>query len=343
MTGLKAVKYYDDPAELPAEWDTYFNDELRQRRFLAHLKRTSGVRHRYFFGEAESGRTVCGILSRQKIYMSRFGLSFFMPATVCALPMPDWTARAFGPEEGMGDVLKVLDDGNKGLLMIAGLVSVSGEFPGWAWKRHLPIVEIDVLWRSMDEYLASFRSSYRRRLRTIMVRGHGLEISPGDPREFDDDSYLLYKQLALEHKHRQAEDEILGMNFFKEMPLDKSFIFARKDGKTKGWVLLAQKGRVLKFLLCGFDKNENEKYHIYKNLLLGIVGHAISGGYRRVDLGQTAEKTKSRMGGTTIERHMLVKHSNLALNSVIANTDIFSYRVDNPPAKLFRKDLGNVA
>ena len=336
MTGLKAVKYYDDPAELPAEWDTYFNDELRQRRFLAHLKRTSGVRHRYFFGEAESGRTVCGILSRQKIYMSRFGLSFFMPATVCALPMPEWSARAFGPEDGLGDVLRAMEAGHRGLMIVAGLDDRTGDYPGWTWKRHFPAVSLNIRWGRIEEYLKNLRASYRRRIFTALDAAKSCEVSIEGKDWFGQEAYALYEKHALKHRYRSHPDDILKYDFFRYMPLSHEYIVLSSEGGTLGWVLVLKDGGVLRFLLCGFSKDNNAKYRIYDNLLIALVKNGIEGSLAKVAMGQTAETSKMRIGGEAAEKYLIVRHSNPAVNVAISRTDFFSNRQSHTKPHVFK-------
>ena len=50
------------------------------------------------------------------------------------------------------------------------------------------------------------------------------------------------------------------------------------------------------FLLGGFHRSYNERLDLYYNLLLKLVDYAIEKGYKYLDLGQTAEETKLKLG-----------------------------------------------
>ena len=68
------------------------------------------------------------------------------------------------------------------------------------------------------------------------------------------------------------------------------------NNETIAFLQLVAKGEELIFLLGGFHRSYNERLDLYYNLLLKLVDYAIEKGYKYLDLGQTAEETKLKLG-----------------------------------------------
>lgn len=333
---MPTLTIFEDPDCLPGSNGRLFGDPIGVTRdFLRHLRNTNPVPQKYFMVESSRG-TGSGVMYRIKIFLKRGCVGFFWPATVCGLPMPYGSSSGFYPEELLPEVATSIAEACDGLQMIVGLKAQGQPVPGWSWKRYLPTVEVDVAWKSFDEYLQSFRSSYRRRIKRAMEKGGELEFYAGTGRDFDDLAYEMYRQLATGHRYRQCGDEILSRAFFAKVPLEHNYIYIKKGRGIIGWALLVKMDSDLSFLLGAFDRKTNDTHEVYKNLILAIIRQAIESGCRRVHLGQTAELAKMRMGGRLEERYLLIRHSNPVLNEIIRVTDVFNFRARHSGPSLFR-------
>ena len=89
------------------------------------------------------------------------------------------------------------------------------------------------------------------------------------------------------------------------------------DGKLLCWRLILVEKCRLTFILGGHDYGLNTAYASYFNNLFGLLEDGLRHGVREIDLGQTAEDAKARLGAAAVETRMLVSHSNTLLNRLI--------------------------
>ena len=94
-------------------------------------------------------------------------------------------------------------------------------------------------------------------------------------------------------------------------------LVAHLGERPVGFVQMIENGAELVFAFVGLDYDCNATYDIYHNLLLRMVAYAIDGGFERLELGQTAEDAKLRLGGRYRPLRMHMRHSNPLLNAVV--------------------------
>jgi predicted N-acyltransferase len=103
--------------------------------------------------------------------------------------------------------------------------------------------------------------------------------------------------------HVKIKLETLNLLFFhnlvNEMDNDIVLLCLEDKNKIQGAALLGLNGSHLNFLLVGFDYLSRDKYHTYFNLLNGIIAYGIENGFKTIDLGQTTEFIKQRLGATS--------------------------------------------
>jgi hypothetical protein len=117
------------------------------------------------------------------------------------------------------------------------------------------------------------------------------------------------------------------------LPDDFRMITADLDGRLVGWAIVLESAAGLDFFLGGIDYERNLKHLVYRRLLVEIVRRGIESGASRIDLGQTAEIPKMRLGGTCLPRHMGFAHGNPILSFLLDRASGFleySRRVPEP-------------
>ena len=77
--------------------------------------------------------------------------------------------------------------------------------------------------------------------------------------------------------------------------------------------------------------------HGYFNLLLGVLREAIDQGARQLDLGQTAEVPKTRLGGRLVEKSMFATHPSRIVQLLVQRgRGLLEYRRQVPQTHVFK-------
>ncbi len=332
-TGYK-IKVFSSPDDLPSEWDEIYpeHDIFNKRIILRHLFLHNPAKQNYIWAEKSDEKILAGLVWRACVYFALGPITIYRPATVCSLPMPFSTTPGFSDADKLEGMAAAFDGFWGGFQIIYGLPRKGAEIEGWSWRRHLPTVNFDVRWDSFDEYHDSFRSDYKSRITSSLEKGHKLKVSLISAEQFDEKTYALYVGVA-----RRYRSLVLPRNFFTEFPTESYILGLKLKDATLAWAFLVPAGRYLYFLFGGFNDKLNDAYNLYNNLLLAIVRFSIENKFEKVNLGQTAELSKMRIGGYPCERYLLVRHTNVLTNQILRKTDIFEYRKHYPMPNVFKR------
>lgn len=192
-------------------------------------------------------------------------------------------------------------------------------------------------------YLDALRASYRRKICRALENGKYLEFLPIPPREFTKHHYALYLSIM---ERTENPLEKLPIAYFREYDAD-IFEVRNKIGCLVGFVQMKSAGSTLYFMFCGFRKDEvgfkksktapvenkkkadEELNHIdlYYNMLLFIIRYGIENGYESIEMGQTSEETKLKLGCVEMDRYLCLHHGNPIVNTIMkALSARFSYK-----------------
>jgi hypothetical protein len=152
---------------------------------------------------------------------------------------------------------------------------------------------------------------------------------------FDNRLYGLYTAVYDKSEYKL---EKLTIDFFREFP---STIIAFYLGtEPVAFVQLAENSGELVFLFGGMDYSLNSKHDLYTNMLLAIVKYGIDRGFKTIEMGQTAEDTKMKLGGRSYTKSMYVNHSNGLINTLVNKAIGFlSYKQKNLSFNVFKGGL----
>ncbi|MBP1918281.1 GNAT family N-acetyltransferase [Youngiibacter multivorans] len=185
--------------------------------------------------------------------------------------------------------------------------------------------------RDFDEYLMAMRSSYRRNVLGVIEEGNGLVFRRIESSDFSTLHHMLYRSVV---ERSEYPLETLPIEFFRSY--DSEIVEVRRtDGSLIAVLVLRGYGDTLTFMFCGFRREEGAS--LYHNLLIYVIRKGIEDGYKRIDMGQTSEAAKLRLGCTEEIKHLLVYHGNPVVNSVIRRASgRFSYRRYKVLHRVFR-------
>lgn len=178
-----------------------------------------------------------------------------------------------------------------------------------------------------EQYLASLRSSYRRRIRKALSACGSFSVEEWDGKA---DIYSLYVNT---YEKSDYKLERLEWGFFERIE-GVRLVFSYK-GEARGFVLLRQVEDTLVFMLCGMDYRY-ETADLYYFMIYTILEYGMKQGCRRIDLGQTSEETKLKFGAVLEKRFFYAHHSNPFLNGLVKlGKSLLAYHYKFPEYRVY--------
>ena len=298
--------------DLPAEWDDVVGDNLYLRRdFLAFMQGCEDCSQHYHLVRDADGRldTVYMTYVRRHYNLAMFtGRRYEVTMTFVYVPL-SVTRPGIAWGSCRDEALEAIR-GIKGYTLMLNLPP--GDYPGFATGLTCPKCILTLEWPTFDAYLSSLRSHYRHRYTKALRQSAGLTLRfLDDNAEFDETLYALYGQV---YDHSALKIEKLPQSFFQG-PYFRILV-AEDDQGPVGFVQFLPNGDELIFEFVGFDYATNRTYDTYQRLMLEIVRYGIEHGFRTIDLGQTADDTKLKLGSRYEMLYAALHHSNPILQWV---------------------------
>lgn len=321
-------------SDLDDGWDALAATPFQRRAFLGHLERVNPCRQRYWEWH-QDGRVRAGAVAYDlRLDLLTFlGLPSPVRVTILGLPVSVASPGVIGDPDAIPDLLGALLPRERGL--VVGL-NLERELPlsGPAWGRTLPSVEMEIPWRSVPEYRAALRSDYRRRMSRIEARWEGVTTDRLPCKAYTAGMHRLYREVW-----RRSEGRLEGLEpaFFLGLPPECHLSVHRAGETLVAWHAAWTEGARRWFLFGGMDYGTLAARATYFNLLLAILREAIEDGIGWLDLGQTAEVPKTRLGGRCRDRRMFGWHRSAPVRWLIRRGKPWlEYRRPVAPAHPFR-------
>ena len=204
------------------------------------------------------------------------------------------------------------------------------ECNNWSVGETLPTCMFVNRFERMEEYMRALRSGYRRRIRKALSACREFTVREGAE---DIDIYPLYLNTYEKSGYKL---EKLEPGFF--LRADAVRLVFLKDGEPRGFVLLKQTGDMLVFMLCGMDYRY-ETADLYYFMLYTILEYGIKRGVRSIDLGQTSEETKLKIGAVLEKRYFYAHHSNPVINRLVRwGKALLAYHYRFPEYRVFLEE-----
>jgi hypothetical protein len=302
-------------ASLPPAWDELADCIFQRRAFLGHADRYNPCRQRYYLlweGSALAAGACVYTLAIDIFTFSQIpsplGMTVIgLPASVAA---PGLLARSQGAAEAL---IRHIMQQERGLILGLNLDPDIDTTPGIN-LRMLPSVAAELPGNGWESYQKALRAPYRRRLRQALERFDGVRACQTPCAAFTPEHHQLYLQIM---RRTASKLETLSCRFFQNLPDDFYLTTYHSSSQMLGWHICARDGDALYFFFGGHDYRLLQPYQFYFNNLYSIIREAFHGGFRSVELGQTAEIPKLKAGGQLVPKRLFLYHRNRAVRYVI--------------------------
>ncbi len=311
---MKEFRCIIESKTLPSEWDELAENYFQQKAFLSHTEKYNPCQQRYYLC-SEDGVLVSAAI----VYSLRLDILTFIKVKsplrmhIVGIPCSVSSAGIFGDQQAMAALKKHIYKIEKGFILVLNLEErpLTGSF---ASGKTLPTVVLSNRFTDWQDYISSLRSNYRRRLNQILQPNKDLRFEKMCCSQFTD---MMYRQYLEVYKKSSGKLEMLSCDFFKNLPADFSMTVCFKNNTVIGWNIALSNRNIHYFFLGGIDYSLNKSCQTYLRLLSAIIKDGIEKKAEYIELGQTAEIPKMRMGGKLIPRYMEAHHSNFIFNKLI--------------------------
>ncbi len=308
-----SVATYQHATELPPEWDALAGSNvLLKRGPLAAIESVRKCDQSYYLLSGVRPDSII-VTYRHQLDILTYGIGrLALPVTIIGMPCSVSSPGCHIGNETRSAAADVIGAIPGARLLLNAPASL--HLRGLSRGQTLPACMLTIAWGSFDEYLEAMRSHYRYRIRAAQRKWQSVTLVELDrPQDFDDVLYDLYLNV---YQRSRYKIEQLPIGFFQSFPARITKFVV--NGKPIAFVQTLQAGDRLHFLFGGLDYGVSRLFDTYLNILLHVVRKGIEGGCHVVDLGQTAEATKMRLGCTLAPRYFLAGHANRLLSAVIA-------------------------
>lgn len=319
-------------AALTTAWDQLAGYYYQRRAFLELLERSCDFKQRYYELRDSGGTLVGGavVCTLRVDVFTYAGIRSPLPINFVAIPCSQPAPGLLGSQAMQRRALERVLLEEPGFLVGLNLDGTLN-LPQVVETSTLPAVVLDRRFESFDDYLWALRSSYRRRLKQIMDCFAGVVVERTGCDRFDDEMYRLYRSVL---DRSSAKFETLTHEFFQKLPPEFTLTAYRRDGKLIAWHITLVDGDRFYFFLEGHDPSTEPD--LYFNLLIGVLREAFTHRPASIDLGQTAEVPKMRLGGTLVPKGMFGSHPTRSVRAALRlGRPLLGYSRRLPPTHVF--------
>ncbi len=297
----------NEAKDLPEEWDLLAENYFQKRAFLLYAEKYNPCAQRYYCIYENDHIEAAAIMYSLRLDLFTYlRLKSPIKMNIVGIPCSVSSSGIFGNQQRHVQLKDFIFSNEKGLVLFLNLDEKPLRETN-ATGITLPTIILKNTFKSWEEYLFNLRSDYRRRLKKVTKTSSDTELIKTGCSVFDDKMYEQYLQV---YSKSTAKLEKLNLAFFKNLPPDFQLISCRKNGQTIGWNIILKSDQALFFFLGGIDYQQNSENQTYLKLLTNIVIEGIAQGVEVIDLGQTAEIPKMRLGGHLQAKYMEARHSN---------------------------------
>ncbi|MCL1914485.1 MAG: hypothetical protein FWG10_11585 [Eubacteriaceae bacterium] len=312
--------------ELPIEWDELTKGNfLLNRDFLEVVKVSSNMPFR-----AVTHQKYCCVEYPIKLNLLSFAkrAKLHVGITIIGAPV------SIGKKGYVGDIGALIADykKRKGIFLV-----LNDDAPLHAGNNRsgntLPSFVLENDFADMDDYIQKLRSSYRRRVLLARKKAGSLSVKKIDSGSYTEQMHGLYMKVLNASKYPL---ETLNSSFFKLAGGDLYCFFNGQE--PLAFVLVKGIEDTLYFIFGGMDYSKRDEYDLYFNMLLLVLELGITGSFKRIDFGQTAEQSKQRIGAIQSSRYMHIAAGNKFVDFTLTRLfRFFDYKLPNEKLNVFKQ------
>lgn len=318
-------KHIQAAINLPSEWDELADNYFQQTKFLLHTEKYNPCHQRYYICTDKGKMIAAAIMYSLRLDLFTFiNIKSPMKMNIVGIPCSVSSPGIFGNKTALEALKKHIYKVEKGFVLFLNLEDepIKASF---ASGKTLPSIVLKNHFQNWEDYLAALRSNYRRRLILINQTNNDLRFDKRSCAEFTDQMFQQYLDV---YNRSKAKLEKLNFDFFKNLPQEFNLTICFNNETIIGWNIALENQNMYYFFLGGVDYKQNKIYSTYLRLLSTIIKDGIETKSEFIELGQTAEIPKMRMGGKPEIRYMEAYHSNWFLNKLIKK---FSFLLEYKP------------
>ena len=310
---MAEITIFQKVSDIPPAWDELAVNYFQQTGFLLHAEKYNPCHQRYYlYKESGTLLAVAIVYSLQLDILTFIRVKSPLKMNIIGIPCSVSSSGIFGKPEANEKLKKYIYEKEKGFVLALNLEEKPAE-SAYTSGKTLPSIILDNKFKSWNGYLSSLRSDYRRRIR-IINSPDDLKFEEMPCSEFTEVMHMLYLEV---YKRSSGKLEKLGFEFFKNLPSEFKLVSCSLNKEVIGWNIGLKHNSAYYFFLGGIDYEMNKRYSTYFRLLTMITRNGIESGAQMIDLGQTAEIPKMRMGGKPVSKYMEAHHSNSFFNYLL--------------------------
>jgi len=296
----------DKAVDLTEAWDQLAGNYFQSAAFLSYLERYNPCQQRYYLAY-EDKKLVSGavVYTLRLDLLTYLGIRSPMKIKIAGIPCSVSCPGITGSTQHIREHIDRISALEKGLVLFLNL-DENWTDPKYASGHTLPTVLIRNRFGTWEDYLLALRSDYRRRINKISRQGRECSLVQMDFGDFSTEMYAQYLEV---YKRSSGKLEKLEHDFFCNLGDPFVLTACLHLDNVLGWTITLRGNEDFYFFLGGVDYSLNRMYGSYFRLLANVVRQGIEYGADRIDLGQTAEIPKMRLGGYLEERYMEASHS----------------------------------
>ena len=318
---------------LPEKWNQLAVHYFQRIPFLQYLEQYNPCKQRYYMMYQNDDLQACAVIYTLPLDLLTFArIKSPVKMHIVGVPCSVSSPGIFGEPEAIKLLKPYIAQREKGLLLLLNLDKKPVETKN-ATGNTLPTIVLENRFASWQEYVDSLRADYRRRLLKILSNK---EISL-ETRTFGQFTEQMYDQYLQVFKKSNAKLEKLNHDFFRNLPQPFRLTACLYKQQVIGWNITVHDGDYHYFFLGGIDYSYNREFSTYFQLLSNIIKDGIEQKAKYIDLGQTAEIPKMRMGGRKEARFMEAHHHFALINVLLKKgRKLLEYSRKVPPANVFK-------
>jgi len=334
---MTAFKYIESSSGLPVEWDEMAENYFQQRVFLAHTALYNPCHQRYYIA-VENDKIVAAavVYSLRLDIFTYISIKSPLKMNIVGIPCSVSSPGVFGNKNAVEALKKHICTTEKGFVLLLNLTEKPTDIVNASGKT-LPTIVFSNSFTNWNDYLASLRSNYRRRLKMINRKNENLRLEKKDCSAFTEEMHRQYLQV---YKRSSGKLEKLSFEFFRNLPSVFILTVCYHKNAVIGWNIALSDNNIYYFFLGGIDYKFNRIHNTYFRSLKQLIQDGIESKAEIIELGQTAEIPKMRMGGKPEILYMEAHHSNMVFNKLIKMSgSLLEYKMKAENTRAIKEEL----
>lgn len=313
-------KQYNHAFQLSDDWDLLAENYFQKRKFLRHAEFYNPCKQKYYLcTENEKPLAAAIVYSLQLDIFTYLKIKSPVKMNIIGVPCSVSASGIFGENSAVETLKNYIFEHEKGLTLALNLTEKSIENTN-ACGKTLPTIVFDNQFVDWNDYLSSLRSNYRRRLKLINQQNENLRFEKKACSEFTQEMHRQYLEV---YNRSKGKLEKLGFEFFRNLPEEFILTVCSQNEEVIGWNIALNDNKIYYFFLGGINYKLNDSHQTYFRLLSLLIRDGIENKAKIIELGQTAETAKMRMGGKPETLYMEAHHSNKFANYLLKKFGAF--------------------